>query len=231
MKKTLLLLLVMLSFTLTYAQEEIVEKEIKDKKETEKKKIKKNSRHFYWGFHFALPPDEEGAELKYGSSYGFEFGYRHKYAITKHYGLGYNVAYVSSLFRMDQNDNKITPNDLIYDKQSLTTHDFRLELFNRFTFKKKKRSRMGTFADLGVYGAWNYNRKHKNVIEEDDSNFIEIHKKLDYVDKWGYGAFVNFGHNRYLLTLKYRLSDFFTEDAEYPGLPAMSLGFQVGLHR
>lgn len=190
----------------------------------------KHRAHFYWGLQFPIPPQNEGSELLYGKSHGMDFGYRSTYMLTKFYALGMDVSYGYTNYRMDQVDTKITPDMELYDKQSIRTNAFRLDLFNRFNFGKNRAKKIDKFVDLGIYGSYNVRTRHSTENVDGNSQYIGIHKKLDYIEPFSYGAFANIGFRQNVLTFNYRYSDIFKEGEAFPELPQYSIGLQLGLH-
>ena len=55
--------------------------------------------------------------------------------------------------------------------------------------------------------------------------------RLNYLNDGNYGAYAQFGINRYVVYAKYRLSDMFNNSVQYSELPRLIVGFQIGLHK
>lgn len=231
MKNTFIISILLLFSLNLISQDVLLEENVKDKKEVKKGPNKKYFTHMYYGMDFYLPPNEVGSEIIYGRSWDMNFGWRAKLKVAKFYSLGYTFDYSYTHLRMKQNEDKITPDDIEYNKQSLRTHQAKLGLYNRFNFDKRRGNRIGNFLDLGVYGGYIFSTRHKNEIKEDHSTYLEVHRKLDYIERLNYGAFANLGFNSYVITFKYRLSDFFKEDTDYPEISPFTLGLQIGLHK
>jgi hypothetical protein len=186
--------------------------------------------HVYYGIKFPMPPQNEGSEVMIGRSYGMEFGYRNKIRVGNFYSLGFNFAYAFNRYRMAQVDEKITPDDDIFDKQSLRNNEWRAGFYNRFNFDLKRGNTMGKYLDIGVYGTYHFYNKVKTETEIENTTTINIHRKLDYVEPWGYGVFANIGFGSFVITGEYRLSNYFKEDSGFPELPPLTIGLQFGIH-
>ena len=229
MKKTISLFLFLLMGFAVFSQEVILEQEnIGEKVQTKNGPNAGYFTHSFIGLSFPVPPQQEGAALLYGKSWGMDFGSRGKYRFSNYYALGFDISYGFDIFRMKQEEAKVVPDKLIYDKQSLRSNEFRLGLFNRINFDKRRGNQLGRYIDLGAYGAYQW-VKHKTEVEEDNSTYIAIHRKLEYIGPWQYGFFARLGSRRLLLTVDYRFSDFFSPDSGYPELPRFSVGLQFAL--
>ena len=134
--KKLFVLSLLLLFGITIFAKNDVEVTLEKTKKTEYKKGPKSKHfsHLYYGVNFPIPPENEGAELLYFKSYGMDFGHKEKFMLSNYYALGFNLSYGFMLHRFDQNENKITPDDIKYDKQWLISHEFNLGFYNRFNF-------------------------------------------------------------------------------------------------
>jgi len=232
MKKHFTLIFLLLSLMPVFAQEVLLEEEDPiSKMENDSGPNTRYFSHLYYGVKWPIPPQETGSEILFWKSYGMDFGHRSKIRFNNIYSVGFDFSYAFSSYRMKQSESKITPDDQSYDKQWLRTNELRLAFFNRFNFEKRRGNHIGRFLDLGVYGAWHFREKHKTEIEDGNSTFIGIHKKLDYFNTWNYGALARLGLNHYVITFNYRVSDLFTETSAFPELPRMTVGLELGLHQ
>ena len=238
MKQFITTLLCIVLFSLcAKGQDVLLEEDVKA--DTIKQTVGPNLKHFthlYFDLGFIVGESEtEGADINYGKSYTFSIGYRYKRKICNFYAIGFDISYYFMSYNLKQNIFKILPNDSIHNKEKLIFNNLGLELYNRFNFGKRG-NYIGNFIDIGAYGNWAYKIKH---YTKDDIN-VDINKAkikqvtytgLVYPEELNYGLRARIGINRYVLSATYRLSDLFKEIYDYPELPRLSVGLQIGLHK
>jgi hypothetical protein len=231
MKNAMLVLFVTLfTFGLSAQDTLMLEKEPMKKMENRKGPNSSRFSHLYYGVKFPIPIGTEGSEILFWNSYGMEFGHRSKLRVSNFYSLGFDVAYAFNRYRMKQVDGKITPDAVLYDKQSIRNNEWRLGFYNRFNLDLKRGNVMGKYIDLGVYGTYHFGNKTWTEVEADNVTVTTVTRKLDYIEPWGYGVYAHLGAGAFILKFEYRLSPYFKEDTVFPDLSPYTIGMQVGLH-
>jgi len=197
----------------------------------------KNYQHFYIDYGFLVDqPEKKGADIKYGNTHTFSIGYRYKRRLCNFYAIGFDLSYYRFTYNLKQDSNKILPNTLQHNKEKLIFNNLSLELYNRFNIGRRG-NLIGKFIDIGVYGNWAYGIKHfyrdelSNANPNNHANIVEVtNKNLDYMENINYGLRARVGINRYTISANYRLSNFFKEKYNYPELPRLSIGLQIGFY-
>ena len=91
---------------------------------------------------------------------------------------------------------------------------------------------IGNYLDLGAYGGWNYQKKHKTTNENDDGEKVRVSTThLKYIENFSWGLLARVGVSRYALAVHYRLSDIFESSYAMPELPRLIVGVEVGLFK
>jgi hypothetical protein len=240
MKKTILLSIFLFSGIISYSQRVLLEETVDS--DTIEAKWGQNLRHFghlYMGLGFAASGAEKGAEVMYGNSGNFDFGYRYKFKVCNYYALGADLSYTTHWYRLKQDeDTKILPDSVEHDKERFDIGAFRLEIYQRFNFGKRG-NHIGNYIDIGAYGSYFMYTRHYTMDKDPDWMIPEV-KKLEetetgpeYMENMEYGVSVRAGNGRWVVFGKYRLSDLFKTTnnypEKYPELPALQIGFEVGL--
>lgn len=174
----------------------------------------------YWGFGFVVGPDEYNyGEMLYGTSTDFVYGVRN--FIGKKEGrvkLGTSYYYRYQDYRLEQNQDKTFPTTTLFDKEKIITHSIGLELFGRVRFDQKLSKKHGLGLDLGVWGEWYAGSRHKTKLDLDETvapyskEAVSITKKLDYLNRWHYGALARLNLKNFNIYGIYRLSNIFKDD-------------------
>lgn len=189
-----------------------------------------NFSHFYISYGVPISDVHTGAEILTGKSFDFDFGYRYKRKISNFYALGFEIYYKVQDFNMKQDSGKIVPDTILHDKERLRFNNLGVGLYNRFNFGKRG-DLVGNFLDIGVYGSWTYRLAHITKDELPNGNKVRTHTRgLNYYEPINYGVIVRLGFNRYVFYGAYRLSDLFEQSYNYPELPFISAGIQIGMH-
>lgn len=229
MKKSIFLIIFIFFICETYAQAVLLEQDLS--KDSLVKKTGPNLRHyhhFYMSLGFAADQAEKGAEINYGSSNSFDFGYRYKLKICNHYAMGTDFWWGSDGYNMKQANTKLLPDTILNDKEKFTFYNFGLGYYNRINFGKRG-NHVGNYLDFGVYGQWTYNLVHYTKNKMTNGNVVEVKtKKLNYYNPLNWGVNARIGFNRYIITASYRMSDYFITRYKYPELPRLTVGVQIG---
>lgn len=233
----LLIIFFLFSVCLLNAQTVLLEQNLK--KDTVKKTIGQNLKHFvhfYAGISFAAGPTEsDSIKINYGLSNSFVFGIRYKRKICNLYSLGYNAGISANSFNINQNKNKRFIDDSIHKKEKLILTAISLELYNRFNFGKRGNI-IGKYIDLGVSGQWVarsnlYIKDNKIPAGQSKSTPIETNtRRLYFIDPFEYGVNIRLGINRLAIYADYRLSDMFKKSSGLQELPRLFIGIQIGLY-
>lgn len=225
---------VLLSSTIT-SQSQTVLLKVDRSDSTESKISGPNTRHFlhlFVGFGFILGDAEQGAAIKYFNSNGFEIGLRYKLKITRFNSAGLELSYHTQNFRLKQNDENVLPDTFLYDKERLQFHNLSLGIYHRFNFKPNRGNIMGKFLDVGASAEWIFDVMHYTELENALGEREKIKTKgLDYPEDFTYMVFGRLGINQFSIYVKYRLTDLFKSSYNYPELPLIEAGLQVGLHQ
>jgi len=231
MKKYFLLLSILILGLTTNSQTVLLEQDVY--KDTLEKKVGPNLRHFhhlYLSFGFMSKQSDKGADIKFGNSTFFDFGYRYKLKICNHYALGtdFNMGFYG--YNLKQTNFKTLPDTLLNDKETFNFNNLSLGLYQRINFGRRG-NYVGNFLDLGCYGLFNYSLVHFTQNTMADKSIVEQRtRKLGYYNMLGWGINARLGFNRYIFTAQYRMSDYFKKNYNYPELSRLSIGFQIGLY-
>lgn len=191
-----------------------------------------------YGAAVALP-EGPGASTRLWGSGLFDIGLRYKLKILKRWEMGVGVKYERSAYGLEQDDDKEVFGPTQHEQEKLILNDLSGDLYTRFVFGKRG-DFVGTFLDLGAYLDHSFRKQHMTVDEYEDPNAVgaeEVKSKqrgLTYVEDLHYGFLARFGRSRYVLFARYRFSDLFKGDgiaADYPELPRLQVGVQLGMHR
>ncbi len=239
MKKFLILSILLIIGTTMYSQKVLLMEDLDA--DTITKKWGKNLKHYghlYMGLGFSASAAEKGAEVIYGASSNFDFGYRYKYKICNYYSIGADLNINTHIYRLKQDEEtKIVPDNVEHDKERIQTTGLKLELYQRFNFGKRG-NHIGNYFDIGAYGSYFLSTQHytmdKNPGWNPDIGKIEtVSSNLDYMEDFEYGLTTRLGFGRWVFFGKYRMSDLFVNtdnlQTPYPELPALNVGFEISL--
>jgi hypothetical protein len=197
----------------------------------------KKYTHLFSGTGLVVGPLEgSGASIMNHSSTDFNFGIRHKRKITGLWEAGFDVYYGLTSFKFKQDANKTFPTAVENNREKLNFNHLGLVLFNRIKFMRTG-NYIGNFIDLGVYGDGEFMVKHI-IINRHPSSTHPLRagysrvaaRNLEYTEAFNYGVTARLGFNRYVIFGKYRLSNMFKPEFEFPEMPRITAGLQIGLH-
>ncbi|MEA3446054.1 MAG: hypothetical protein U9R19_15140 [Bacteroidota bacterium] len=240
MKKiNIILSIILIAGITSFSQRVLLEENVAA--DTIQKKWGKNLRHYghlYLGFGFAASPANEGAEVIYGASMNFDFGYRYKFRVCNYYALGADLSFTNSMYSLKQDEKtKTLPDKIEHDKERIDLSGFKLELYQRFNFGKRG-NHIGNYLDIGAYGTFFIFSRHYTMDKKPEEypylRKIEIYETgLNYIENMEYGLTTRIGNNRWVFFARYRMSDLFktTENLQikYPELPALQAGFEISI--
>ena len=189
-----------------------------------------NRRHYlhaYIGYGFFFS-DQSGKESSYNipASRNFELGVRYKLKLCNYNAIGFQIAYNSNIYRVE--DKGIYTN---YKKQKLQLYNFSFSIYDRINFKKRG-DFMGTFLDLGAYFDLPFakTRIYQFKDSDDGERMTVSYENSAYLNKNNYGAYAQFGINKYVIFGKYRLSDISNDHTLLQEMPRITVGLQMGLY-
>lgn len=231
MKNKLVLLLVILA-TKAFSQDILLQQDVKkDSLRPVYGPNLKNFFHGYVGLGFPIFTNEAANFTKPMASTSFDFGLRYKRKITPHLATGFDLGITSTAYRIKQNDSKTVPDNVINDKEKIQISTLESSLWLRINVGRRGNF-IGNYLDLGGYGGWNFQKKHKTTNTNADDEKVKITtSKLKYVDNFSGGLLARLGVGRYALTARYRFTDLFKTAYNMPELPRLIVGVEVGLFR
>jgi hypothetical protein len=196
----------------------------------------KKFSHLFVGLEFIVDEDQgNGLDINLIRSNVLSIGYRYKRKLTEIYAVGFELGYQHHNFNIKQNEDKTFLNPVLHDKEQLILNNSRVLLYQRFNFGRRG-DFMGNFIDLGGYLNWTFHAKHQIMNEKGVPAYLSgkteiIHSDLEYINPFHYGISVRVGFNRYAIVVNYRLNNILKSgDIDFPTLPSLSFGFQLGLH-
>jgi hypothetical protein len=231
MKKILTILL--LSFSIAaFSQEILLSQDVKaDSLRPTRGPNLKNYTHGYIGIGFPLFTSEAVTYTKPGLSTTFDFGIRYKRKLSPNFAMGLDLGVNFSAYHIKQGEGKSVPDSVINDKEKFQIGTTVGSAFARINVGRRG-NYIGNYLDLGAYGGWNMQKKHKTTNENEDGEKVkESTTRLTYIENFSYGLLGRIGIGRYALTSRYRLSDIFDASAEMPELPRLILGLEIGLFK
>lgn len=188
-----------------------------------------------YGF-IAGTSESDSATIIGGRSAQFYTGYRSKFKISERYALGYGLTFVRKNFFLEQDSTKLLPTPDIWKREKLQTTSLRVDLYQRFNFKKRG-DFLGEYLDIGGY--FNYHLAKRHVIVDDSDlpslfgsrNSRIVNSGLQYMQDYSYGLNARLGWNVIVLFGEYRLSDLFQSFSgrQFPELPRLTIGIELGL--
>ena len=191
----------------------------------------KNFFHGYVGIGFPFSRDDESGYTKPMASTNFDFGIRYKRRFTNYLAIGMDLGINSLSYKIKQNDSKTVPDNTINDKEKIQVNAVSSSAWFRINVGRRG-NYIGNFLDLGAYGDWNFQKKHRTTNTNTDNEKVKVTtSKLKYAEDFSFGVLTRVGIGRYALTARYRLNDIFKSSYNLPELPRLIVGFEVGLFR
>ncbi len=216
-----------------FAQDVVLWDKMTDNSEKAGKGINSSSyNHFFaaWGLCVSLLDNETNVRLLASNDYSF--GIRQIYKLNNHLAAGYNVSYVRSIFSVKQVPGKNVHDTVLHNKENFLISRGDCSLYFRVNFDRRRGAYMGHFLDLGVWGGRNFMRQRMIEDKSENETTLRIwYKRVEYIEKYSYGAYAALGLNRYLIFARFRLSDLFDVTCNFSQLPAFTFGLEIGLHR
>lgn len=190
-----------------------------------------NFTHFYIGLGFPLNTNETVNYTIPGLSTGLDLGLRYKRRITNYLATGLELGINATSHKLKQKDPKTIPDTVINDKEKFQIGTLMSSGYVRINVGRRG-NYIGNYLDLGAYGGWNFQKKHKTINKNSDGEKVrQSTTRLKYVENFSYGVLARIGVNRFAITARYRLSDIFESAYSIPELPRLIVGVEVGLFK
>lgn len=204
-----------------------------DKVDTTYSKFGPNRKHFvhlFLSYGLVFGKNNVGAKTRVPGSNDFKVGFRYKYKISEVFALGFEANYGSHTFDFRQEEGKIVVDTTLHDEEEIYMQYLEPVVFLRFNIGERGNS-VGRFIDLGAglpvsIGAAHFTR---NELPSGEIQTVNT-SRLSYVQSYYGQAFARIGFNNLSFFYQYRFTDFFTSEVNYPALPAMTMGIQLGIH-
>ena len=188
--------------------------------------------YFYTGYQTFV--DAQGPVAAFPSRNLF-FGRRTKYALSRHYSMGWSLEYQNTAFFIAE---PMSNDGLEINSEKLVLHNLMAEYYNRISLGKVG-DNIGKFIDIGVYGGWIFSNKEVkkySIPIADYGQGISTYKNLDYIGSFCYGARARVGIDRIAIVADYRITDAFVdqtleEGSKFSVLPQLSIGIELGLYK
>lgn len=191
----------------------------------------KNFTYGFIGLGFPFNTSEPVNYTKPGLSSAFDLGIRYKRKFTNYLALGLDLGLSSTAYKIKQSEPKTFPNTAVNDKEKLQVSALSGSAFIRINVGRRG-NYIGNYMDLGAFGGWNFQKKHKTTNENEAGEKVRVSTtKLKYIENFSYGFLARIGISRYALTAGYRLSDIFKTSYAMPELPRLIVGIEVGLFK
>ncbi len=191
----------------------------------------KNYMHGFVGLGFPFYTNEGLNYTKPGASINFDFGVRYKRKVTNFLAMGIDLGLNTASYKIKQNDSKTVPDNVINDKEKIQVNSIVSAAWLRINIGRRGNF-IGNYLDLGAYGGWNFQKKHKTTNTNNDGEKIKVStSKLKYIESFSDGIMARIGTSQYSLTANYRLSDLFKSSYAMPELPRLIIGVEVGLFK
>ena len=188
--------------------------------------------HAYFRFGLLASKDYEGARIVYGNSLNLSLGIRKKYKISPVYSFGFEAGIQYTDYKLKQTTGKILP-DTIINNISGRLDFFTLEagIYNRFNFDPNRGNFIGSFFDIGIAGEFHFsiNSISKNRMP-DETILKSVVKNLPYTYNTNAKVVARFGYGHISFYGSYRLADLFKSSFNYPDLPRLVLGIELGIY-
>jgi hypothetical protein len=231
MKKILTIALLLLSLNV-FSQEILLEQNVKaDTIRPTRGPNLKNFTYGYVGLGFPIYTNEPVNYTKPVLSTAIDIGVRYKRRLTNFLAVGVNLGFVATAYKLKQNGGKTMLDTIINKKEKFQINTLEGSVYARLNVGRRG-NYIGNYLDLGVYGGWNLQKKHKTTNINDAGEKVKVSTtKLKYVENFTYGLLARIGTGRYALTAGYRLSDIFKPSYAMPELPRLLVGVEVGLFK
>jgi hypothetical protein len=188
-----------------------------------------NRKHYVHpliSFGFCADAGEKGATVNQPRVDQFSLGVRYKRRVAEHFALGWELLYNVNDFSLKQKSGKTLPDTLLYTKQRMIFYNAQGGLYMRFNFGRRGNT-IGNYIDLAAYGDAVFAHTLYSKYSLPDNSVIRARRnKLDYFQRFNYGAQLRLGYKHMLLYGQYRISDLFYPSLNMAELPRITVGVQ-----
>lgn len=191
----------------------------------------KHFTHFYVGLGFPVSTNGIENYTIPGLSTGLDLGFRYKRRINNYLATGLELGINSTSFKLKQKEPKTVPDTILNNKEKLQISCLKSSGYIRINIGRRG-NYIGNYLDVGAYGDWNFQKKHKTTNENEDGEKVRVSTtRLKYIENFSWGVLARVSVSRYAFTAHYRLSDIYKSDMAVPELPRLIVGVEVGLFK
>lgn len=198
-----------------WAQEPSTERDV-DEQLQEPMEGPRGDKVFYgdYGLLLILPGGETDSLQNEGWSNTWWYGLVYQRNFSRWFGLGGELAFTRSAYRVTQNVDSLPWSDTGNDVQKFIQSGFMGSVHARLQLSQRGNN-MGRYLDLGAYTEFYVGDRlyTKNEVDPALNNgATEIRteqRKLDFVNAANYGVYARLGFGAFYLSGRYRLSDVF----------------------
>ncbi len=212
----------------TNAQTVVLQRTTENTKPSNRGPNLKKHTQAYLTLGLAASPDHAGAEIVYGSSAEMSFGLRSKYKIGSVFSFGWNLGIEYTDFKLRQIERKTLPSPTLFKVQRLDFSYVRLGFFNRFNIDPSRGNVIGKFLELGLNGKYAYSVSEIQKYNTTNGNARTEISSLKYVQRWHGDVYAQIGSGHLSLWATWRLTDLFKPNYNYPDLPRLTAGIEIG---
>jgi hypothetical protein len=143
---------------------------------------------------------------------------------SKAFGNVFELGYNYSFFPFAQTAAKTFPDTTISLRQTLRTWAIELNLFQRFSIKRKP-PRPGTYIDIGAGVDWAIMMGQVRRLDGTDGSKVKLAEtRLPYRRSFYYSFLARLGFGNFFLFGEYRMSPLIKPGYGDPGLPQLAVG-------
>lgn len=231
MRKIATLIFVVFSMV-SFSQEVLLSEDVKsDTIRPTKGPNLKNYTHLFVGIGFPFVTNESVSYTIPGLSCSYDFGIRYKRKLASFLAIGTELEGTFTKFRVKQGSDKTFPDTIDYKKEEFQVNSVAASVFVRINIGRRG-NHIGNYLDMGAYGAWNAQKKHRISDKNEEGEKIKtVISRLNSIEPLSYGLLARAGISRYAITARYRLSDIFKPAYAMPELPRLIVGLEMGLFK
>ncbi|MFY0674078.1 MAG: hypothetical protein JXQ87_11760 [Bacteroidia bacterium] len=178
--------------------------------------------HGFFDMGWVVGPSHENAKLDYLISVDYTPGIRLLKPIWQHGDLAIELSYHNVHYHLNQNDQKLLPNNILHDRERFYIHVLNLGLGHRYYLNN------GLYFDIGFNFDWNFRNVH--MIKNPDSNGEDVKtfdRSITYFNPVNFDVLARVGKGRWTLHYIHRMTPLIKPDVGLPTLPSHILG--IGL--
>jgi hypothetical protein len=185
--------------------------------------------HFFLNFGSSIDAGDAGARIVQPRLDQFSFGYRYKLRLFQHLALGLDAALTNIDYRLQQKEGKILPSPDMHEKERMLFSALLGGAYMRINVGRRG-NQLGNYLDLGAYSGFTFSHTHFTKDKMPDGTIVRQRRsRLDYYQLFNYGVTARIGYKKIIVFGRYRVSDMFYADKNYPELPRITAGFEFVL--